>query len=57
MDDIRRRSKCNSLSPESNFYEDITKIDGYRHDCKDCTNQYRIEKSETYMLRKKEKWI
>ena len=46
MDDMRRCSKCKTISSKSNFYKDITKIDGYRPDCKYCTKQYRYENRE-----------
>ena len=43
MDDMKRCSKCKTKSSKSNFFKDITKIDGYRPDCKYCTKQYRYE--------------
>ena len=46
MDDMKRCSKCKTISSKSNFYKDITKIDGYRPDWKFCTKQYRYENRE-----------
>ena len=46
MDDMKRCSKCKTISSKSNFFKDITKIDGYRPDCKYCTKQYRYENRE-----------
>ena len=46
MDDMKRCSKCKTISSKFNFYKDITKIDGYRPDCKYCTNQFRYESRE-----------
>ena len=43
MDDMTRCSKCKTISPNSNFHKDITKIDSYRPDCKFCTKQCRYE--------------
>ena len=40
MDEIKKCSKCKTLSLISNFYKDRTKNDGYRPSCKRCTNQY-----------------
>ena len=45
-EDIKRCSKCKTLSPKLNFYKDITKVDGYRPDCKFCTKQYRYDNRE-----------
>ena len=39
MDDERNCSKCKSCPSKSNFYKDITKIDGYRPQCINCTKQ------------------
>ena len=35
-----------TTSSKSSFYEDFTKIDGCRPDCKNCTKQYRYENRE-----------
>ena len=49
-EDIKRCSKCKTFSPKFNFYKDITKIDGYRPDCKYCTKQYRYENREKRII-------
>ena len=40
MDDNKNCSKCKALTSKSNFHKDITKNDGYRSSCKNCSNQY-----------------
>ena len=37
---VKKCSKCGIISLKSNFYKDITKNDGYRPSCKQCTNHY-----------------
>ena len=46
MDDVKKCSMCKTISSKCNFYKDITKIDGYRPNCKDCSKQYRYENRE-----------
>ena len=46
MEDERKSSKCETFSSKSNFYKDITKIDGYRPECKFWTNQYHFKNRE-----------
>ena len=46
MDDLRECSKRKLLSSKSKFYKDIFKIDGYRPECKFCTNQYHYKNRE-----------
>ena len=40
MDDLKRCSKCRTISLKSSFYKDITKNDGYRPSCKFCCQKY-----------------
>ena len=40
MDDVKRCSKCKTVSSKSNFYKDITKKDGYRPSCNFCCKKY-----------------
>ena len=40
MDEMKICSKCRTIDLKSNFYKDVTKIDGYRPSCIRCTNQY-----------------
>ena len=44
--DVRKCSKCKTFSSESNFHKDIKKLDGYRPECKFCTNQYHSKNRE-----------
>ena len=37
--DVKKCSKCKTLSLKINFYKDNTKNDGYRPSCRMCTNQ------------------
>ena len=46
MDDMKRCSKCKTKSSKNIFCKDITKIDGYRPNCKYCSKQYRYENKE-----------
>ena len=39
-EDLKRCSKCRTISLKSNFYKDITKNDGYRPSCKFCCQKY-----------------
>ena len=38
--DVRKCSKCKLLFSKSNFHKDITKNDGYRPSCKNCSKHY-----------------
>ena len=38
--DVKKCSKCKLFSSKSNFHRDITKNDGYRPSCKNCSKQY-----------------
>ena len=38
--DVKKCSKCKTIFSKSNFYKDITKNDGYRPSCKDCSKKY-----------------
>ena len=40
MDDVKRCSKCKTISSKSNFYKDRTENDGYRTSCKFCCKTY-----------------
>ena len=48
-------SKCKKFSSKSNFYKDITKINGYRQECKFCTNQSPYENRERRNLRERKR--
>ena len=53
MDDERKCSKCKIFSSKSNFAEDITKIDGYRPECINCTKHYHYKNTEKINLRER----
>ena len=56
MDDVRRCSECKTFSSKSSLFKDITKTDGYRPECKFCTNEYHSKKREKEIyVKKKEK--
>ena len=56
MDDKKRCSKYKiDFFLKSNFYEDITKLNGYRTDRKICTNQYLYENRERKNLRERKR--
>ena len=38
--DVKNCSKCKLFFPKSNFHKDITKNDGYRPFCKNCSKRY-----------------
>ena len=40
MDAVKNCLKCETFSSKSNFFEDITKKDGYRPSCKICCQKY-----------------
>ena len=40
MDNVKKCSKCKTISSKSNFHKDITKNDGYRPSCKFCCQKY-----------------
>ena len=40
MDDMKKCSKCQTIYSKSNFHKDITKNNGYRPSCKNCSKQY-----------------
>ena len=40
IEDLKRCSKCKTLSSKSSFFKDITKKDGYRHSCKIFCEKY-----------------
>ena len=40
MDDVKRCSKCKTISSKSSFHKDRTKNDGYRPSCKFCCQKY-----------------
>ena len=52
---MKKRSKCRTFSLKSNFYKDITKIDGYRPECINCTKQYHYKNSEKRNLRQRKR--
>ena len=39
-EDLKKCSKCKMISSKSNFFENITKKDGYRPCCKICCQNY-----------------
>ena len=51
----RKCSKRKSLSLKCNFYKDITKIDGCRPECIDCTKQYHCKNREKRNLRERKR--
>ena len=44
-----------SPSSKSNFYKDITKIDGFRPECINCTKQYHYKNREKRNLRERKR--
>ena len=40
MDELKKCSKCKTISLESNFNKDRTRRDGYRSECKFCVTEY-----------------
>ena len=51
--DVKICSKCKILSSKSNFYKDITKNDGYRPSCKQCTIQYYYDNQDSILDKNK----
>ena len=46
MDDMKRCSKCKTLSSKNNFQKDVSKKDGPNPICKVCRIDYYNEKHE-----------
>ena len=55
MDVERKCSKCKSPSPKSNFHKDITKKDGYKSECTNCTKQNQYKNREKRNLRERKR--
>ena len=53
MGDIKKCSKCKTISLKCNFYKDVTTKDGLRFPCKLCTNHYRYNNRDKRNLRER----
>ena len=52
-EDLKRCSKCKTISSNSNFYKDSIKKDGYKSECKFCSQEYYYVKRDWVLNNRK----